>query len=59
MVRQASILIMSLLSVFGSCRSTFKILCGKRKRKELILHADPEGYELHAEVVVGPVILVD
>ena len=31
----------------------------KKKGKELILHADPEGYELHAEAVVGPVTLVN
>lgn len=30
----------------------------KRKTKELIIHADPEGYALHAEAVVGPVTLV-
>ena len=30
----------------------------KKKRKKLKLHADPEGYELHIEAVVGPVTLV-
>ena len=31
----------------------------KRKRTELTLHADPEGFELYAEAVVGPVTRVD
>ena len=29
----------------------------ENETKELILHADPEGYELHAEAVVGPATL--
>ena len=31
----------------------------KKKRKSVRLHADPKGYELHAEAVVGSGTLVD
>lgn len=30
-----------------------------KKKKELTLHADPAGYKLHADAVVGAVTLVD
>ena len=35
------------------------VMSRKKKRKAIIPHADPEGYELHAEGVVGPVTLAD
>ena len=30
-----------------------------KEKSKLIFHADPEGYELHAKVVAGPVAVVD